>query len=78
MDGKLILLLLLMLAGIAYFFSGVWKILIPLILFIINFLYFIFLIFANHTTTSDLLIPGLIAVALYFWLDKAYKIDKKQ
>ena len=37
---------------------------------------FIFVIFANHTTTSDLLIPGLIAVELYFWLDKAYKIDK--
>ena len=78
MDGKLIFLLLLMLSGIAYFFWGVWKILIPLILFIINSLYFIFVIFANHTTTSDLLIPGLIAVALYFWLDKAYKIDKKQ
>jgi len=78
MDGKLIVLLLLMLVGIAYFFWGVWKILIPLILFIINSLYFIFVIFANHTTTSDLLIPGLIAVALYFWLDKAYKIDKKQ
>ena len=78
MDGKLIVLLLLMLSGIAYFFWGVWKILIPLILFIINSLYFIFVIFANHTTTSDLLIPGLIAVALYFWLDKAYKIDKKQ
>ena len=78
MDGKLIVLLLLMLAGIGYFFWGVWKIIIPLILFIINALYFIFVIFANHTTTSDLLIPGLIAVALYFWLDKAYKIDKKQ
>ena len=78
MDGKLIVLLLLMLAGIAYFFWGVWKILTPLILFIINALYFIFFIFANHTTTSDLLIPGLIVVALYFWLDKAYKIDKKQ
>ena len=78
MDGKLIVLLLLMLSGIAYFFWGVWKILIPLILFIINSPYFIFVIFANHTTTSDLLIPGLIAVALYFWLDKAYKIDKKQ
>ena len=78
MDGKLIVLLLLMLAGIAYFFLGVWKILIPLILFIINALYFIFFIFSNHTTTSDLLIPGLIAVALYFCLDKAYKIDKKQ
>ena len=78
MDGKLIVLLLLILAGITYFFLGVWKILIPLILFIINSLYFIFVIFANHTTTSDLLIPGLIAVALYFWLDKAYKIDKKQ
>ena len=78
MDGKLIVLLLLMLSGIAYFFWGVWKILIPLILFIINTLYFIFVIFANHTTTSDLLIPGLIAVALYFWLDKAYKIEKKQ
>jgi len=78
MDGKLIFLLLLMLSGIAYFFWGVWKILIPLILFIINSLYFIFVIFANHTTSSDLLIPGLIAVALYFWLDKAYKIDKKQ
>ena len=78
MDGKLIVLLLLMLSGIAYFFWGVWKILIPLILFIINALYFIFVIFANHTTTSDLLITGLIAVALYFWLDKAYKIDKKQ
>ena len=77
-DGKLIVLLLLILAGIAYFFWGVWKILIPLILFIINALYFIFVIFANHTTTSDLLIPGLIAVALYFFLDKAYKIDKKQ
>ena len=78
MDGKLIVLLLLILAGITYFFWGVWKILIPLILFIINALYFIFVIFANHTTTSDLLIPGLIAVALYFFLDKAYKIDKKQ
>ena len=78
MDGKLIVLLLLILAGITYFFWGVWKILIPLILFIINALYFIFFIFANHTTTSDLLIPGLIVVALYFWLDKAYKIDKKQ
>ena len=78
MDGKLIVLLLLMLSGIAYFFWGVWKILIPLILFIINALYFIFVIFPNHTTTSDLLIPGLIAVVLYFWLDKAYKIDKKQ
>ena len=78
MDGKLIVLLLLMLAGITYFFWGVWKILIPLIFFIINALYFIFVIFANHTTTSDLLIPELIAVALYFWLDKAYKIDKKQ
>ena len=78
MDGKLIVLLLLILAGITYFFLGVWKILIPLILFIINSLYFIFVIFANHTTSSDLLIPGLIAVALYFWLDKAYKIDKKQ
>ena len=78
MDGKLIVLLLLMLSGIAYFFWGEWKILIPLILFIINSLYFIFVIFANHTTSSDLLIPGLIAVALYFWLDKAYKIDKKQ
>ena len=78
MDGKLIVLLLLILAGISYFFWGVWKILIPLILFIINALYFIFVIFANHTTTSDLLIPWLIAVALYFWLDKAYKIDKKQ
>ena len=78
MDGKLIVLLLLILAGITYFFWGVWKILIPLILFIINSLYFIFVIFANHTTTSDLLIPGLIAVVLYFWLDKAYKIDKKQ
>ncbi len=77
MDGKLIVLLLLMLSGIAYFFWSVWKILIPLILFIINSLYFIFFIFANHTTSSDLLIPGLIAVALYFWLDKAYKIDKK-
>ena len=42
MDGKLIFLLLLMLSGIAYFFWGVWKILIPLILFIINSLYFIF------------------------------------
>ena len=78
MDGKLIVLLLLILAGITYFFWGVWKILIPLILFIINALYFIFVIFANHTTTSDLLIPGFIAVALYFFLDKAYKIDKKQ
>ena len=78
MDGKLIVLLLLMLGGIAYFFWGVWKIIIPLILFIINALYFIFVIFANHTTTSDLLIPGLIAVALYFWLDKAYKKDKRQ
>jgi hypothetical protein len=77
-DGKLIVLLLLMLAGIAYFFCGVWKILISLILFIINALYFIFVIFDNHTTTSDLLIPGLIQVVLYFWLDKAYKIDKKQ
>ena len=67
MDGKLIVLLLLILAGISYFFWGVWKILIPLILFIINALNFIFVIFANHTTTSDLLIPGLIAVALYFW-----------
>ena len=76
MDGKLIVLLLLILAGITYFFWGVWKILIPLILFIINSLYFIFVIFVNHTTSSDLLIPGLIAVALYFWLDKAYKIDK--
>ena len=78
MNGKLIALLLLILAGITYFFWGVWKILIPLILFIINALYFIFVIFGNHTTTSDLLIPGLIAVALYFWLDKAYKIYKKQ
>ena len=73
MDGKLTVLLLLMLAGISYFFWGVWKMLIPLIFFIINALYFIFVIFANHTTTSDLLIPELIAVALCFWLDKAYK-----
>ena len=68
MDGKLIVLILLMLAGIVYFFWGTWKPLIPLILFMVNALYFIFVIFANHTTTSDLMIPGLIGIAIYFWL----------
>jgi len=66
MDGKLIVLLLLIVVGIAYFFWGAWKLLIPLILFIINALYFIFVIFANHTNTSDMVIPGLIGVAIYF------------
>jgi hypothetical protein len=78
MDGKLIVLLLLMVIGIVYFFWGSWKLIIPLILFIVNFLYFMFVIFANHTTTSDLIIPGLIGVGIYFWMDKADKIDKKQ
>ena len=66
MDGKLIVLLLLIVIGITYFFWGAWKLLIPLILFIINALYFIFVIFANHTNTSDMVIPGLIGVAIYF------------
>ena len=75
MDGKLIVLLLLMVIGIACFFWGSWKL---LILFIVNALYFMFVIFANHTTTSDLIIPALIGVTIYFWMDKADKIDKKQ
>ena len=78
MDGKLIVLLLLMVTGIACFFWGSWKLLIPLILFIVNALYLMFVIFANHTSTSDLIIPGLIGVAIYFWMDKTDKIDKKQ
>ena len=78
MDGKLIVLLLLIVVGIAFFFWGVWKLLIPLILFIINALYFLFVNFANHTTTSDLIIPGLIGVAIYFWIDWADKMDKKK
>ena len=78
MDGKLIVLLLLIVVGIACFFWGAWKLLIPLILFIINALYFIFVIFANHTNTYDLIIPGLIGAAIYFWIDRADKIDKKQ
>ena len=78
MDGKLIVLLLFIVIGIAYFFWGAWKLLIPLILFIINALYFIFVIFTNHTNTYDLIIPGLIGVAIYFWIDRADKIDIKQ
>ena len=77
MDGKLIVLLLLVVFGIAYFFWSAWKLLIPVILFIINAFYLIFVIFANHTNTSDLIIYGLIGVAIYFWIDRADKIDKK-
>ena len=78
MDREFIVLLLLNVVGIACFFWGAWKLLIPLILFIINALYFIFVIFANHTNTYDLIIPGSIGVAIYFWIDRADKIDKKQ
>ena len=66
MDGKLIVLLLLMISGIVWFFWGTWKIMIPLLLFMVNVCYFMFVILANHTSTFNLIIPGLIIMELLY------------
>ena len=70
---KLSVLGVIMAIGIWYFFRGSWLYMLWIILTFLDIMYLLFVIFANTTTSVDLIPPLIILAALIFWITKMEK-----
>ena len=73
---KLSVLGLLMLAGIWWFFRGVWILIFWIILTVLDVFYLLFVILSNTKTAFDLILPILILIALIYGINKLEKKGK--
>ncbi len=73
---KLSVLGLLMLAGIWWFFRGVWILIFLIILTVLDVFYLLFVILSNTKTAFDLILPILILIALIYGINKLEKKGK--
>ena len=70
---KLSVLGILMALGVWYLFRGSLLYMLWIILIALDLIYLFFLIFANNTTSVDLIPPLIILAALIFWITKMEK-----
>ena len=70
---KLSVLGILMVLGVWYLFRGSLLYMLWIILIALDLIYLFFLIFANNTTSVDLIPPLIILAALIFWITKMEK-----
>ena len=70
---KLSVLGIFMATGIWYLFRGTWLFMLWIILTFLDIMYLLFVIFANTTTSVDLIPPLIILAALIFWINKMEK-----
>jgi|FLOH01.1.fsa_nt_gi hypothetical protein len=79
MDLKIIIGIVLLTLLVSYYGKGAWTGLVSVTLGVLNFFYIIFILLDNNSAAIELVLPGLIGIALYLWilkLDKD-KMDKK-
>ena len=70
---KLSVLGILMALAFWYLFKGTLLYMLWIILIALDLIYLFFLIFANNTTSVDLIPPLIILAALIFWITKMEK-----
>ena len=70
---KLSVLGILMALGVWYLFRGSLLYMLWIILIALDLIYLFFVIFANNTTSVDLIPPLIILAALIFWITKMEK-----
>ena len=70
---KLSVLGILMVLGVWYLFRGSLLYMLWIILIALDLIYLFFVIFANNTTSVDLIPPLIILAALIFWITKMEK-----
>tara|TARA_B110000503_G_scaffold15643_1_gene21953 strand:+ start:29 stop:268 length:240 start_codon:yes stop_codon:yes gene_type:complete len=79
MDLKIIIGIVLLTLLVSYYGKGAWTGLVSVTLGVLNFFYIIFILLDNNSAAIEIVLPGLIGIALYLWilkLDKD-KMDKK-
>ena len=70
---KLSVLGILLVLGFWYLFKGTLLYMLWIILIALDLIYLFFVIFANTTTSVDLIPPLIILAALIFWITKMEK-----
>ena len=70
---KLSVLGILMALGVWYLFRGALLYMLWIILIALDLIYLFIVIFANNTTSVDLIPPLIILAALIFWITKMEK-----
>ena len=79
MDLKIIIGIVLLTLLVSYYGKGAWTGLVSVTLGVLNFFYIIFILLDNNSAAIEIVLPGLIGIALYLWIQKLDKdkMDKK-